>query len=210
MAPVVSVPRAVVPRTPSQSLPSSVLVLTPLLPADGRGPPPHRTAARLPHDGESLHVRFVGEDRDIWGTYTHRDAPLHEEEVVELFLAPGEADPVEYFEFEVNPLGALFDARVRNPASRRAEMTVDTGWDCRGIEWRAGPDPSPGRWWAELVIPWSSVCPGPTPPAVWRANLYRIERPRDSEPEFSCWSPTFTQPADFHKPAFFGYLELGR
>jgi len=43
---------------------------------------------------------------------------------------------------------------------------------------------------------------------LWRGNLYRIERPRDGEPEFSAWSPTLTRPADFHQPARFGTLEL--
>jgi hypothetical protein len=43
----------------------------------------------------------------------------------------------------------------------------------------------------------------------WRANFYRIERPHDAEPEFSCWSPTMSDPADFHKPAYFGVLEIG-
>ena len=43
---------------------------------------------------------------------------------------------------------------------------------------------------------------------LWRGNFYRIERPHDAEPEFSGWSPTMTDPADFHKPAYFGILEL--
>ena len=58
-------------------------------------------------------------------------------------------------------------------------------------------------WWAELSIPWEK------PSKIWRANFYRVERPRDGAPEFTCWSPTLTNPADFHKPARFGLLELG-
>jgi hypothetical protein len=46
-------------------------------------------------------------------------------------------------------------------------------------------------------------------PLYWRANLYRIERPRDGGgAEFSCWSPTFTDPPDFHRPDRFGLLQL--
>ncbi len=49
------------------------------------------------------------------------------------------------------------------------------------------------------------------PPLLWRANLYRIERPRDGgAAEFSCWSPTFTNPPDFHRPERFGLLQLVR
>ena len=52
------------------------------------------------------------------------------------------------------------------------------------------------------------IAPAGELPDTWRANLYRIERPRDAAPEYSCWSPTLTDPADFHKPARFGVLRL--
>jgi Carbohydrate family 9 binding domain-like len=93
-------------------------------------------------------------------------------------------------------------------------------------------------WWAALAIPWRDLdepppggapapVAGPAPGAPvagprsspaeapartvaprWRANFYRIERPRDGKPELSCWSPTFTEPPDFHRPDRFGVLEL--
>jgi hypothetical protein len=50
--------------------------------------------------------------------------------------------------------------------------------------------------------------PASPPPRRWRANFYRIERPRGGRPELSCWSPTFTDPPDFHRPERFGVLEL--
>jgi len=46
--------------------------------------------------------------------------------------------------------------------------------------------------WAVLVITWTAVAPAGDPPRVWRANFFRIERPRSADPEFSCWSPTLT------------------
>ena len=63
---------------------------------------------RLAWDERALHVRFDCADRDAWGTYRERDDPLYEEEVVEVFLAPGEADPRRYVELEVSPAGVLF------------------------------------------------------------------------------------------------------
>jgi len=164
---------------------------------------------RLCWDEAALHVRFDCEDRDAWGTYRQRDDPIYEEEAVEVFLAPGEGDPARYFELEVSPLGVLFDARIHNPTSRRADMTTDTTWDCPGLRWAAGSGAVRQDWWVVLSIPWPSVAPPGELPRIWRANFYRIERPRDGEPEFSCWSPTFTRPADFHQPSRFGFLELG-
>jgi hypothetical protein len=58
-----------------------------------------------------------------------------------------------------------------------------------------------------MVIPWRDVHDGETP-RIWRANFFRIERPRGGDHEFSCWSPTFTDPPDFHRPGFFGRLIL--
>jgi hypothetical protein len=177
--------------------------------ADGSGPAVQQTRLRVCWDGEALYVRFDCEDRDAWGTYERRDDPVYEEEAVEVFLAPGEEDPTRYFEFEVSPLGTVFDARIHNPTSRRIDMTGDPSWDCPGLRWAAGRSRERQDWWAVLAIPWTGLlAPGEELPAVWRANFYRIERPRDGEPEFSGWSPTLTRPADFHKPARFGVLEL--
>jgi len=219
-------PRWSVPRRPASWDPGDpgswrwdeIPALPPFQLADGGGPAAQPTRARLCWDGEALHARFDCEDRDAWGTWRKRDDPVYEEEAVELFLAPGGEDPVRYFEFEVSPLGTLFDALIHNPTSRRAEMTADPSWDCPGLRWAAGPgafrqdQQDRQDWWAILSIPWRSVVPmaGPAgdPPRIWRANLYRIERPRDGEPEFSAWSPTLVRPADFHQPARFGVLEL--
>ena len=168
--------------------------------------PLQATSVRIAHDVDALLLRFDCDDRDIWATYSRRDAPLWEEEVVELFVAPGEDDPSAYVEIEVNPLGAIFDARVTNPDGHRASMRVDASWNAAGLI-AVVLRPSPGTWAAQLEIPWSDLCDG-TPPRAWRANFCRIERPRDGEHEFSCWSPTLADPPDFHKPRFFGRLVL--
>ncbi len=208
-------PRWVVPRRPADwdvqgDLASwhweTVPALSPFIRADGQAPAQQQTTARVCYDPHALYVRFDCVDRNIWGTCTHRDDPLYDEEVVEVFLAPGEADPIHYFEFEVSPDGVLLDARIENPTSQRADLKVDLTWDCPGLRWVAERNDAAQHWWVGLVIPWMAVTPAGERPAIWRANFYRIERPRDAEPEFSCWSPTLTEPADFHKPARFGFL----
>ncbi|MEM1203078.1 MAG: carbohydrate-binding family 9-like protein [Acidobacteriota bacterium] len=187
--------------------------LPPLLLADGSGPAHWATRVRLAYDGGTLAARFECVDDEVRASLRERDAPLWQEEVVEIFLAPGSETPTRYFEFEVNPLGALFDARVHNPNSRRSDMRVDVAWNCSGIRWRAGRLDREGKggresWWAEIEIPLAELVDGPIP-SLWRANVYRVERPRDAPPEFSCWSPTLTDPADFHRPERFGVLYLG-
>lgn len=211
------IPRWLVPRTPPnwdiQADPAAwdwtdIPALPPFILADGSGPAAQQTTARVCYDTQALYIRYDCDDYDIWGTYTQRDEAIYDEEVVEIFFGPGEADQIHYFEFQVSPNEVLLDARVYNPTSQRPELQVDIPWKCPGIRWRAGRDDAAQHWWAVLVIPWAAVAPPGDLPPVWRANFYRIERPHDAPPEFSCWSPTMTDPADFHKPAYFGILEL--
>jgi hypothetical protein len=208
-----TLPRWLVPPLPERSW-DEIPALSPLvLAADGR-PAEHSTLVRVCADDAALRVRFDCVDHDAWGTLRRRDDPIYQEEAVEVFLAPGEEDPVRYFEIEVSPLGVLFDALIHNPTSQRADMTADVSWDCPGLKWKVGMADEREDWWAVLTIPWSGLVADPAAdpneiPRIWRANFYRIERPRDAAPELSCWSPTFTDPADFHKPARFGVLELG-
>jgi hypothetical protein len=206
-----SIPRWSVPRVSHSWGWEEIPALPPFQLADGSGPALQQTRARLCWNDGGLHVRFDCEDRDAWGTFQHRDDPIWQEEAVEIFLAPYGEIPARYFEFEVSPLGVLFDATIHNPTSQRADMTGDPSWDCPGVRWKAGKGTERQDWWAEISIPWKGIHPFEDPPRIWRANLYRIERPRtpeNADPEFSCWSPTRTSPADFHKPARFGLLEL--
>ena len=185
---------------------NGLVPLPPFTLASGRGPARQQTVTRLGYDALALYVRFDCDDHDVWGTYSQRDDPVYEEEVVEVFISPDDATPTRYHEFEVSPNGVLLDALIANPTSERADLQVDLSWNCAGLHWQAGRNEAARRWWAILIIPWAAIAAEDVLPAVWRANFFRIERPHDAQPEFSCWSPTMTVPADFHKPAYFGRL----
>ncbi|HMN31337.1 MAG TPA: carbohydrate-binding family 9-like protein, partial [Caldilineaceae bacterium] len=183
--------------------------LPPFTLAAGSGPAQQQTVTRICYNDQALFVRFDCADRDIWGTLRQRDDPIYDEEVVEVFIGPGEETPIDYYEFEVSPHGVMLDLTVHSPNGNRNGMVADFAWDCPGLEWAAGYDEAAQHWWAVMVLPWASIgAPGQLP-KLWRANFYRIERPHDSAAEFSCWSPTLTDPADYHRPARFGLLELG-
>lgn len=181
--------------------------LPPLLLADGSGAAGVQTTVRLCHADAVLFAHFDCVDHDIWGTFTSRDDPIYDEEAVELFLAPGDEPPARYYEFEVSPRGVLLDALIHNPTGVRADLQADFAWNCPGIRWGAACDPARDRWSAWLAVPLAPLA-SDTVPSVWRANLYRIERPRNGPAEFSCWSPALTDPADFHKPNRFGTFIL--
>jgi hypothetical protein len=160
------------------------------------------TALRVGVRDGMLCVRFDGRDAGVVATLTQRDGPLWTEDVFEVFLAP-EEPPTTYYEFEVNPLGALFDARVESPGLSRASMRADPAWDCPGLDARVTR--REGLWSATLRIPLVSMHAEPLP-RRWRANFYRIDR--GAADEFSAWSPTLADPPDFHVPERFGVLRL--
>jgi cellulose/xylan binding protein with CBM9 domain/transferase family hexapeptide repeat protein len=180
--------------------------------ADGSGAPRFPTEARLCWDETHLYVAFSCQDSDIWGTYTQRDEPLFDEEVVEIFLCPT-GNLQHYFEFEVSPRNTVFDAKVFSPEGDRRMMLVDREWNAPGLKTAVRVAGTLGRrddhdigWIVEMAIPFADLglAGPPQPNEQWRMNLYRIER--GEVEEFSAWSPTLKSPPDYHVPARFGTL----
>ena len=120
---------------------SEITPLPPLILADGSAPAREQTTVRLTYDREALHVHFDCYDTDIWGISTARDSAIYDEEVVEIFIAPGTDTPTFYYEFEVSPLGTLLDLTVYSPTGTRDGLVADFAWDCPGIVWHAHADP---------------------------------------------------------------------
>ena len=162
-------------------------------------PPVQATRLQVAWDERELRVLFCVEDNYVWATLSERDAPLYNEEVVEVFLDPG-GDLAAYYEFEVNPLNAVLDLELRREASG---WKKDFQWRCEGLQ--TAVQSNAAGWSAEFSIPFASLgaVPGGNP---WRANFYRIDRPADAPWELSAWSPTGAP--SFHVPARFGLLEF--
>jgi len=182
--------------------------------ANGAGEPQLPTEVRACWDNDNLYLAFVCVDTDIWGTMRKRDDPIYEEEVVEAFLCSGR-DVRRYYEFAFSPHNVVFDAMIECPESGdRRFLKVDAGWGCAGLHSAVQVVGTLGdrsdvddRWTVEVALPFSQIGReehSPVEGERWRANFYRIERA--GEGEFSCWSPTLTDPPNFHVPARFGYL----
>lgn len=148
-----AVPELLVPLlTPTQRLVS--LPAVELRDAATGAPPRLRTAVRVGVRDGTLVVRFDGRDAGTVATLRRRDEALWTEDVYEVFLTPLDP-PLVYFEFEINPLGALFDARVESPDLVRATMNVDVAWNLPGLTGKSRV--RPGRWSAVLKIPLGSL-----------------------------------------------------
>ena len=180
----------------------------------GAAEPQLPTEVRACWDEANLYLGFICVDTDIWGGMRNRDDPIYEEEVVEAFICSGD-DVTRYYEFEFSPHNVVFDAAIECPESGdRRLMKADVGWDCEGLRSAVHvvgtlDDHSDvdERWTAEVALPFSQIGRNGRPPSDgerWRVNLYRIDRAGAGE--LSCWSPTLSDPPNFHVPARFGHF----
>lgn len=170
-----------------------------------------RTAMRWLRDERHLYIAFECEDPDVWGTHRTRDAPLYEEEVVEVFLAPWGVTGG-YAEIEVSPRNAVFDASFTGP-----RLGMDLGFDAgvtSAVKVAGTLDERRDRdagWTVELKIPLARL-PGAeaTGPlraeAAWRFNVFRLERPRKGPVRGQAFSPPLV--GDFHRVDRFGVLRF--
>ncbi len=168
------------------------------------------TTVAVWYDDEALSILFSAADDHIVATHGRHDAPLYEEDVVEVFLAPERIR--EYFELEVSPRGTTFDARVDSPEGERSTMRADVSWTCEGLfaGVRAITEADGAICIDTLVrVPFAALGrETPRNGEVWRANFFRVDRHPDHGDEFSAWRPTLRDPADFHVTAAFGTLRF--
>jgi hypothetical protein len=175
-------------------------------------PPRLATSVAVWYDASHLTILFSASDDHVQSTLLSHDAPLYEEDVVEVFLAPERT--TRYYELEANPRGAIFDARIDSPDGARATMHVEREWTCEGLMVAVRTvTESDGATTVDTVlrIPFASLERAmPASGESWRANFFRIDRhPRQGD-EYSAWQPTMRDPADFHVPAVFGTIRFDR
>jgi hypothetical protein len=65
----------------------------------------HDTRAAVLWDRQNLYVGFWVEEPDVQATLTERDAPIYQNNDVEVFIAGRDA----YYEFEINALGTIYE-----------------------------------------------------------------------------------------------------
>ena len=163
-----------------------------------------QTQVRVLWTPKTLYLRFecryreltVFEDSDAHG----RRDQLWDRDVAEAFLQPDPARPHYYREFEVGPNGMWIDLDIFPEGHRNLES---------GMKRSVWLDREHHTWDAELAIPMRALTANFDPAAVWRANFFRVEGPR--EPRFySAWQATKTPQPNFHVPEAFGKLRFGQ
>lgn len=174
------------------------------------------TELRLWYDDQALYLGWNCQDTNIQATLTNRDAPLFQEDAVEFFVtAKGLTN---YFEFEWNPLGTVFDAAINNHLRTNglsryfrgdSSFTAHTMTSAARVKGRLGRSGNKDTDWSvEVRLPFADLgYPPPHAGDVWRFNAFRMNRTQGLPTESLSWSPT--RLPSFHEPSRFGYLQFG-
>lgn len=179
---------------------------------DTAGTPVRQTLVQLAWNKQQLFLAWRVIDEDLLCTMSERDGDIHKEEVIELFVDPGD-DQTDYLEFEWNSLGACLDLLLVNVSEHHRHSYFK--WDARGMQWavqreqlHTGETAVPG-WTCEVAVPLDVFEEAGRLPIqdgeTWRINLYRIERSGGQE-EYSAWSAVPGGHVSFHRPERFGRL----
>ena len=147
--------------------------------------PRYRTRAKMLWDDAHFYVAFDMEEPDLWGTLTERDSIIYNDNDIEVFIDP-DGDTHNYYEFEVNALGTVFDLMLLQPYRDGGPPIV--AWDVTGLRMgiqSRGTVNRPGDrdegWSVEMSFPWRilrEAAPGKRPPRAgekWRVNFSRVE-----------------------------------
>lgn len=160
--------------------------------------PKYQTDFQICRNADKLMFRFTCEEDTVRATMTEFNAPIYDEETVELFLS-SEGDLSNYLEVEVNALGAVFLANVHNDLNGNTKLDyVQENCVNAVIE----KDEYSADWTAYGELP-SKLFKGSFD-GVWSFNAYRIKRTPDGAMVLMAFSPTFED--NFHKPQYFDNL----
>ena len=189
---------------------------------DGK-PGRYDTTFRMLYDDEKLYIAVHCVDEHVFSPVEPheskiRDAkspddPVYNGDCILLFLMTG-SDPHYYYEIDVSPSEAVWDALIVNTRGWDSSGAKDTlnrtplrEYFCEGLEVRVvinggklngtqdGTEKAES-WDLEIAIPLTQVPGGknvpPQPGDEWRGNLFRTDRPPDGKDESQSFSPTLS------------------
>ncbi|MGC8639151.1 MAG: carbohydrate-binding family 9-like protein [Isosphaeraceae bacterium] len=172
------------------------------------------TKAYLVWDDEAIYYAGTMSDTEVKAFGTHRNDTLWDGDVFELFLKPS-ADRPEYFEFQANPRGLIFEmafvkrGQSQDPFNKsrvlgnHAVVAVDGTLD--------HPDDKDRGWTVEGRIPWSACALAGGKPKAGDSWLFAICRydhygPVGTKPILMSCAP-LTQP-NFHRHEDYATLKF--
>ena len=186
--------------------------------------PRFATRAKMCWDDTYFYVAAVLEDPHVWGTLTEKNSFIFNDPDFEIFIDP-DGDNHDYYEFEVNPLGTIWELHLERPY--RDGGPVHRGRNLDGLRYAVAidgtlndPSDTDRGWSVEVAIPFAALAQRPRVGEQWRVNMSRVhwladiidgayrKVPRDAHPEDNwVWTPQGA--IDMHRPEKWGYVEFG-
>lgn len=170
------------------------------------GEHPISMQVRLWWNEGGLFLRLESREAQILARYTGQLDPVCCDSCMEFFFCP-EADNDRYFNFEVNPNGAMY-VGYGFPDKRRVRLQRDTFPELFALKTFRFD----GGWGVELKIPPEFVQTF-LPSFTWqagqqlRANFYKCGDETET-PHYIAWNPVLTPHPSYHQPGYFGLLTL--
>ena len=168
--------------------------------------------ARVLWDDENLYLLYECVDPYLDSEVTDHDGPVYEEDAVEIFATPRADKVSSYYGYEMNINGAFLDYMASEGGADRTK-SIQFDWESEGVQIATTYDGTLNDhsdidkgWILEMAIPFANYrhLGGTIPPQegdVWRWNLNRT---KGYKGQFSLWSDTATDRADFHRADSFG------
>jgi hypothetical protein len=168
------------------------------------------------YDADNLYVIFKVTDKNIRSKIREINGPVWEDNCVELFFAPDSAEPLKYYNLEINCVGVPL---MNYNAEAKTDITPLSVDDIKKIKiahsLESDPDielEGPLTWTLEYRLPFSvlkkySNVTIPAKGVIWNANLYKIAH-KSTNPHYMSWSRVGVEGIDMHTPQFFGKLKF--
>eukprot|EP00047_Mylnosiga_fluctuans_P003786 m.230946 g.230946 ORF g.230946 m.230946 type:complete len:245 (+) comp12137_c0_seq1:1164-1898(+) len=176
--------------------------------SSGKGPAAQKTTVMLCHTELALRVVEVAQDDNVISNSTQCQDHVWTTDAMEIMVAPGLDIPINYTEIDVSPKNALWVGSIYNPTGEAPDENASVVLPCTcGVEWNA--ERFDFGWVADLTIPFALINPGGGLVLDWRINFFRTDLGLNTTGlEYTCWSPTYHTPPEFHVPRYFGTMTL--
>lgn len=144
--------------------------------------PTHLTRIKMLWDKDYFYIGVKLDEPQLWATYTERESVIFHENDIEVFLDT-DGDTHNYYEWEINALGTLWDLLLTKPYKDGGKPI--NGWNINDFEYAVhlegtlnDPTDTDEFWSVEMAIPWSSLTQRSSPPSdgdQWRINFSRVQ-----------------------------------
>ena len=148
--------------------------------------PRYRTRVKLLWDDHALYVCAKISEPHVWATLKEKNSIIYQDNDFEIFLDP-DGDGLNYYEFETNALGTIWELTLDKPYNQGGQPTLGTNLPGlrRAVRVQGtlnDPSDEDQGWTVEIALPWTDLKPylgqqsaPPNPHDLWRIDFSRVE-----------------------------------